>query len=674
MTPEIMRGVRSIGRLGFVARFAIASAVAMVLLWAALSWVEFNRVRTRALSEAASAAQILAQVTLQPHLSPDNMHLGVGPDQMRSMDEAFGAGLSSGGIARVKVWTRDGEIVYSDDHDLIGRSFPIEHDLEEALDGAIEAEISDLADAENERERSFGRLLEVYVPLRFETGKPVGAFELYVPYEPIARQIAEDSIRISLVLIGGLVVLWAALFRIVLGASRGIRRDREEIARKAEENQYLALHDQLTDLPNRLLFKDRLEQAIRTSNREGTKVAALILDLDRFKDVNDTLGHERGDELLEQVGPRLREVIRGVDTVARLGGDEFGVLLGGLHQVAEVSGVARKISDTLDRPFRLPDMEVQLGASIGIAIYPDHGSDADGLMRLAEVAMYVAKAAATSFEVYQEEHDHHSKDRLALVGELRHAIDAGQLFLDYQPQIDLTGGGTVAVEGLVRWAHPERGLIVPDVFIPLAEQTGMIRRLTSYVLDQALAQCKAWREAGIELSVGVNLSVRDLLDLGLPDEVRALLERYGIRPDCLELEITESSVMDQPDRALEVLDRLANIGVGLSIDDFGTGYSSLAYLQRLPVRRLKIDRSFVMRLRTSENDAEIVRSTIELGHNLGLMVVAEGVEDAESLAFLSATGCDLAQGFHIARPMPADAVGEWIGSVGPGLAAPAPLG
>ncbi|HEY8017997.1 MAG TPA: EAL domain-containing protein [Actinomycetota bacterium] len=646
-------------RLGFVGTFALLSAAALAVLGFALAQVESAHDRTDAIDNAAGSAQLLVQVALQPNITRADMAEGLPPATVAALDDVFQAGLEDGQIVRIKLWSPTGEVHYSDEHGLIGRSFPIGDDLREGLDGELTAEVSDLSAAENVEERRFGRLLEVYVPVRFGD-EHVGAFELYVPYAPIAADIAANARRLYLILSAGLLLLWAVLFRIVLGASRRIRRDRQELERRAEENRHLAMHDQLTGLPNRLLFNDRVDQAIAMAGREGTGLGVMILDLHRFKEVNDTLGHDRGDELLQQVGPRLQGVLRATDTVARLGGDEFGISIAGMRGSLDADDVARKLTDALDEPFMLDGIEIALGGSIGIARFPDHGDAPEVLMRRAEVAMYVAKSARAPFEVYAEEQDTYSTDRLALVAELRRAIDEGELSLFFQPKIDLERSAVIGVEALLRWQHPERGAIGPDEFVPLAEHSGLIRRLTSYVLEAATAQVEAWRAEGIDLPVAVNLSVRDLLDPGLAAEIRDLLERRDLPPDRLLLEITESSVMDQPERALATLHELAGIGVGLSVDDFGTGYSSLAYLQRLPVGELKIDRSFVMRLGTSESDAEIVRSTVELGHNLGLSIVAEGVEDEASLTFLVNAGCDVAQGFYIARPMPAGDVPAWV--------------
>ncbi len=646
-------------RLGFVGTFALLSGAAITVLGIGLAQIEAVHDRQDAIENAANSAELLVQVGLQPHIARADMDTGLDAATIAALDKAFQAGLTDGRLARIKLWSPDGTVLYSDQHELIGQTFDIDADLQEALDGELEAEVSDLNKAENVEERQFGELLEVYVPVRFGN-EHVGAFELYVPWSPVAQDIKHNANRLYLVLAAGLLLLWAVLFRVITRASRRIKDDREELARRADENKRLAMYDHLTGLPNRLLFQDRATQAIAAASREGTAVGVMILDLHRFKEVNDTLGHDTGDELLKEVGPRLQGVLRSADTVARLGGDEFGILIAGLHAEPEAAEVARKITQALDAPFVTEELEIALGGSIGIARYPDDGGEPETLLRHAEVAMYVAKAARDPWEIYTPEQDTYSTERLALVAELRRAIDNRELTLSFQPKVDLARSAVVGMEALARWHHPSRGNIAPDDFIPVAEHSGLIRRLTSYVLAEAVGQVKAWRAEGIDLPVSVNLSVRDLLDPSIVGEVRALLASAEVPPDRLQLEITESSVMDQPERALATLRGLADVGVGLSVDDFGTGYSSLAYLQRLPVRELKIDRSFVMHLTTNANDAEIVRSTVDLGHNLGLSIVAEGVEDQASMTFLIEVGCDIAQGYYIARPMPAAEVPLWV--------------
>jgi diguanylate cyclase (GGDEF)-like protein len=646
-------------RLGFVGTFALLSAAAIAVLGVALAQVETTHDRDDATQQAAASAQLLVEVGLQPNISEADMEHGLDPQTVAALDAAFRAGLADGRLTRIKLWSPSGEILYSDDHSLIGQTFPIGDDLREGLDGALTAEVSDLHEAENVAERRFGRLLEVYVPVRFGD-EHVGAFELYVPWEPIAADISHNSLRLYGLLAAGLLLLWAVLFRIIIRASSRLRRDREELARRADENHRLAMYDHLSGLPNRLLFQDRASQAIAAAARSGTDVAVMVLDLHRFKEVNDTLGHDRGDELLKEVGARLEGALRAADTVARLGGDEFGILITGLHDEREACEVAAKCTDVLDEPFDLHDIEIALGGSIGIARSPADGDVPETLLRRAEVAMYVAKAARDPYEVYRPELDTYSTERLALVAELRRAIDQHELTLSFQPKVDLERRAVIGMEALVRWPHRTRGQVFPDAFIPIAEHSGLIRRLTSLVLAEAVGQVRAWRDAGIDLPVSVNLSVRDLLDPSLVQEVRRLLDEADLPASHLELEITETSMMDQPERALATLQALAGIGIALSVDDFGAGYSSLSYLQRLPVQELKIDRSFVTDLVTNASDAEIVRSTIELGHNLGLSVVAEGVEDADALAFLVDNGCDVAQGYYIARPMPAGEVPAWV--------------
>ncbi len=419
-----------------------------------------------------------------------------------------------------------------------------------------------------------------------------------------------------------------------------------------------AHHDPLTGLPNRALFGDRLAQALRAAERQhNAPVALLLLDLNRFKEVNDTLGHDAGDALLCAMGARLQSMVRAVDTVARLGGDEFALLLPATGEDGAVD-VACKLLGALAEPFVLEGQSLHIGASIGIAAAPAHGADAGTLLRHADVAMYVAKRGGDGYAVYVAGQDADNPVRLALTSELRQAIAAGQLCLHYQPIVDMPGGHAVCVEALVRWQHPRHGLLAPDHFIPLAEQTGLIGPLTEWVLGEALRQCHAWDAAGTPLGVAVNLPPRALQDVGLPERVADLLARYALPPGRLTLEITESSVMADLDRALAVLARLRAVGVRLALDDFGTGYSSLSLLRRLPVDELKIDKSFVTALGC--DDVSIVSCIVGLGHLLGRGVVVEGVETQGAWDLLSALGCDAAQGYLISRPLPASDVDGWL--------------
>jgi diguanylate cyclase len=434
----------------------------------------------------------------------------------------------------------------------------------------------------------------------------------------------------------------------------------DALLRQSELNEHQALHDGLTGLPNRTLFRDRIEQAITIAEREGGQVGVAMMDLDRFKDVNDSLGHHAGDALLIEIGKRLRGVLRSSDTVARLGGDEFGVLISKPRTDRDVIVVIEKIRAALELPVTIDGLALPAEASIGIAMYPHHGGDVDTLLRHADVAMYSAKEETGGFAFYEQSRNESDPARLTLVSELRRAIEERELELYYQPKADLANGAVRSVEALLRWNHPTRGLVGPDEFIPLAQQTGLIKPLTLYVLEEALSQCRAWQRAGMTLGVAVNLSVRNLLDADFPDQVKHLLGKQRVDPSLLELEITESTMLSDPVRTKRVLDKLSAMGVSLSIDDFGTGYSSLAYLSQLPVNEIKIDRSFVMNMSESDNDAVIVRSTIDLARNLGLHVVAEGVETEQAWDHLSELGCTLAQGYYLSRPVPAAELTEWL--------------
>ncbi len=411
----------------------------------------------------------------------------------------------------------------------------------------------------------------------------------------------------------------------------------------------------MTGLPNRILLNDRLEQAIRGASRGGTPlaIALLVLDLDRFKDVNDTLGHHVGDLLLTELGHRLVGVVRKTDTIARLGGDEFAVVLPAISDLRRARRVSSRMLRAIQEPFQLDGLSIDVGASIGIALFPDHAEEKEALLRCADVAMYEAKTGPNSIALYDSEKDHNSIRHLTLTGELRRAIEGRRLYLDYQPKLDLKTGRVCGAEALARWDHPTLGPIPPDEFIPQAERTGLMSSLTQLTLSTAFQQLAEWCANGLDIHMAINISARSLHDSALPGMLAELLAEWRVDAHLVSLEITESAIMIDPDKALRVVQRIANMGFHLSIDDFGTGYSSLAYLSRLPVRELKIDRSFVSQLIDRREDATIVQSTIDLAHNLGLKVVAEGAESLALLTRLREMGCDLAQGYLIGRPMPA---------------------
>jgi diguanylate cyclase (GGDEF)-like protein len=434
-----------------------------------------------------------------------------------------------------------------------------------------------------------------------------------------------------------------------------------ERAETSERLRHDALHDTLTGLPNRALFADRATQAIAASRRAGGSAAVALMDLDRFKEVNDTLGHLQGDQLLVEVGTRLAHVLRAQDTIARLGGDEFGIVLSDVGDEADVLSVADRVRSALLPPVELEGIMVQVDASVGLALYPEHGDEVETLLRRADIAMYEAKRHHFGCQLYRSDLDPHSTERLGMAAALRQAIDSRSLTLHYQPQVAIRGASVVTgVEALLRWNQPDRGPVPPAEFIPLAERTGLIRPLTSFVLEEAIAQASRWCDEGLTIPVAVNITARNLLDPNFPDEVTHLLAEAGLSPTLLELEITESSMLEDPDVTTAVLTRLGDLGVTIAIDDFGTGYSSMAQLKQLPVSVLKIDRGFVSALVSDSRDAFIVGSTIQLGHDLGLNIVAEGVEDNATLQQLVALGCDTVQGFLIQRPGRAEDLTEWL--------------
>jgi diguanylate cyclase (GGDEF)-like protein len=435
---------------------------------------------------------------------------------------------------------------------------------------------------------------------------------------------------------------------------------RVSVGEKQAQILKLAYWDPLTGLPNRVQFRDAVRDAMaQAAGTTDASVAVLMLDLDRFKHVNDVLGYQFGDLLLKRVAERLtREIVRDGDMVARLGGDEFAVLL--RHgDAALAESVAQRITRAFDDPLTLEEHTVDMGAGIGIACTPQHGSDADTLLSRAEVAMYAAKRRTAGPLLYDPSFDAASTQTLSLLTELRQAVEQGELRLYLQPKLALDRGGVAGAETLVRWQHPQRGLVPPMQFIPFAEQTGFIRVLTLWVFEEAARQWLLLQSQGMAVPLSVNLSTRDLLDQDLPLKFDALLTKHRVPAEAFCLEITESAIMDDPQRALGTLNRLSALGFHLSIDDFGTGYSSLAYLKRLPVDELKIDKSFVMGMEHDADDAKIVRSTIDLAHNMGLTVVAEGVENAKVWELLRELRCDVAQGYHMGRPMPADDFVRW---------------
>ena len=418
-------------------------------------------------------------------------------------------------------------------------------------------------------------------------------------------------------------------------------------------------HDPLTELPNRILLIDRLEQSISASSLQKSRIAIMILDIDRFKDINDTLGHNTGDCVIKQIAYSLRKIIPEPNTVARLDGNEFAIVLEKFGTKEDARKAVQKIKEALHAPMKLEGVRLNIEASFGLTFYPDHGKSAQTLIQRAEVAMYQAKKKNSGVIEYTTALERCNTRRLTLMGELRKAIINNELIVYYQPKIDIKTGIINEVEALVRWKHKVHGLILPDDFIPMAEQTGVIKQLTLWMLHESLMQCAKWKSEGINLRVAVNLSASDLLDIGFSDTVTRILKSHHMSPENLQLEITESAVMIDAERSLEVLTRLSTLGIRLSVDDFGTGYSSLSYLSKLPVNELKIDKSFVMGMESNSNNTIIVQATVDLGHNLGLEIVAEGTESASDILKLQRLGCDKAQGYYFSKPLDAKEFKSW---------------
>jgi diguanylate cyclase (GGDEF)-like protein len=479
---------------------------------------------------------------------------------------------------------------------------------------------------------------------------------LDIPFVIVSGAIGEDF-AVAAVRQGAMdYVLKDRLGR--LGTAVQNALEQSQLRRRQREAQHalehLALHDSLTDLPNRLLLRQRVDQAIA----DHPTVALLVLDIDNFKEINDTFGHQVGDRLLREVGPRLGEQLTPADLIARLGGDEFAIVLpnADADRALRVAHAMLRV----ERAFLIDDHPLEVTASIGIAVFPQHGADAETLLQRADVAMYLAKRSGNSYALYRPEDDPYDASRLLLRTDLRTAITEGEIILHYQPQVAIATGEVTGLEALARWRHPTRGWIPPVEFIQVAERMALIKPLTAHVLELAARQVVDWETMGISLPVSVNVSMRNLLDPQFPETLKSVITAAGVEPRKLKLEITESALMAEPTRVLETMNQVRAMGVAFAIDDFGTGYSSLAYLQRLPVEELKIDRAFVGQVPVDQGSLAIVRATIELAGSLGLEVVAEGVEDEATWQTLQRLGCSMAQGYFLSRPMPVAEVAGWV--------------
>jgi diguanylate cyclase (GGDEF)-like protein len=634
--------------------YAAITLVPVILLGAVLALTFRAETNQSGLKEGQAEAVQIARTAVEPLLSVSNRPLSDGlnaterTELQRLANEA--KGQKEGEFLRLRVRDLDANVVWSSDPDAKAGD-----DNDEALDAARGQMVSHLTtlNADDEQRGGAGpAAVEVYLPLHGGTPRhQVGVLELYLPYAPIGASLTAGLHSLYRDLAIGLGSLYLILFAITASVSRGLRRE-------WKLNAFLAHTDTLTDLPNRTRFHEEGEQALANSRRHGTPLAIGLIDLDHFRQVNDALGHPNGDRLLIEVAQRLATAVPGNGMVARLGGDEFGVIL---RDEMDPQRAFAQIRDVINQDVDLDGLPLSVQASLGYVLATEDGRDLDTLLQRADVAMYAAKARHAGALRYDSAFDHYDAAQLALIGELPHAIDDEQLVLHYQPQSLLEDGRVASVEALVRWQHPIHGLLYPDRFLPLAEQTDVIDKLTTWVLKTALSEVSNLG-AGRDLSVSVNVSARSIGRMELAQEVVDTLERLGVPPERLTVEVTETALLVDPGRAAAVLQRLAVAGVQISLDDFGQGQTSLGYLSELPLHELKIDKSFVMDMLENDAHAAIVRSIIDLGHNLDLQVVAEGIETVDILASLHAARCDLAQGYFIARPMPLERLVEWMPS------------
>ncbi|HLM95710.1 MAG TPA: bifunctional diguanylate cyclase/phosphodiesterase [Acidimicrobiales bacterium] len=626
--------------------YAAITAVPVILLGVALGFSYRTEASKSGVAEGRSEALLVAQTAVEPILDGRPLSQGLSPTELTAMNRLVKRAVGDHDVLRLRLQDVTGHVVYSDDG--TGFSKNVDDEAVEAAQGQITAEVTHLnADSDDTGLPLGPKAVEVYLPVT--AGSPehvVGVFEVYLPYAPIAADVNAGLGTLYRDLALGLGALYIVLFLISFSVSRRLRQ-------QVRENKFLAEHDPLTDLPNRSLFHQRAKEAVMQAVRGDSHTAIAIVDLDRFKEVNDTLGHESGDQLLTLLAQRLADHTRPQDAVARLGGDEFGVIL---SEVGDAEEVLRRLRDIIEHEVEVSGLPLSVESSIGYVIAPDDGIDVDDLLQHADVAMYLAKAQHVGVVRYDPQHDHYDAANLGLIADLRRAIDAGELLLHYQPKAALDDGRVEAVEALVRWQHPTLGLLYPDRFLPMCEQTDLIDRLTACVIRTALTDIRDIAD----VAVSVNVSARTLGRGHFAEQVIAVLDDLRVAPQRLIIEITETALLTDPPRAAAVLAQLDAVGVRVSLDDFGIGQTSLGYLSSLPVHELKIDKSFVMDMLANPAHAAIVRSIVDLGHNLKLRVVGEGVETDGVFTTLRDAGCDLAQGYLLARPMPVDQLRLWL--------------
>ena len=596
--------------------------------------------RSRAQQTATLQASVVAQAVVD-RLRPSDLDEPVSRERRKELDRLFEARVLDDETLASAVAASDGRLVYSTEARRANTVISSRELLGEALAGTVASELVTIDFDGNSK-----KVFRAYAPFHLADGS-AGVLVVDKDYGPIAAAARRAAITVAAVLELVLLSLWLCLLPIMRSVTRRMNRQLDTIAHQA-------LHDDLTGLANRAQFGARLDEALERGADRETRLAVFFIDLERFKEVNDALGHSYGNELLTVVAARLADVVGENETVARLGGDEFGVLSAPADETSALA-LADRLRSAIALPCEIAGVSLEVQGSIGIALAPEHGTTRDDLLRRADIAMYSAKRQGAP-QVFSPAIDDNSPLRLAMTGELRRAIEGGELVIEYQPQVELREGIVRGVEALVRWRHPTRGLLGPETFIPAAEQGGLMRNLTRFVLERSLQQLAEWRTAGLELDLAINVSARDLADARFPDEVARALEEHGVEPSWLEIEVTESVLLSDRLRTSRMLERLVEQGVRIAIDDFGVGYSSLGQLKTLPARVLKIDRSFVSSMESDRSDEAIVSSTIELAHRLGLQVIAEGIETPAHLSRLRAAGCDIGQGHLLGRPLPAEEI------------------
>jgi diguanylate cyclase (GGDEF)-like protein len=619
---------------GLFATYAAASLVPVVALGVVLAQGNQKDSVQRGLQYGLAHAAVIEETAIAPALRGDDLADGLTSGERQRLRAATDLAIFRGSVLRLRLRSFDGVVVFSDDGSVDG-ALPTGHP---AFAAAVhgDADVAVLPDA------SPGRAVRVVQPV-FATasGRSVGVLEIHLPYDAVAADLHAATVRTYWRLTAGLGVLYLVLAAISWSATQRLRRH-------AAHRERQAMHDPLTGLPNRELFRQHLVAATGA----GDTCAVVLVDLDRFKIVNDTLGHHAGDELLQVVAARLRSGLRPQDTIARLGGDEFGLLLPGVDDDATAADLLSPVRERLGEEIVLDGVPVTIEASFGVALYPRHATDVEPLLRCADAAMYHGKRGTAGVVVFDDSLAAPPSHHLTIQRDVRRAIDHDELVLHYQPKVDLGSGQTTCLEALVRWQHPERGLLPPADFLPAVEQSGLINPLTGWVLRRALTDCAQWAALGRDWAVAVNVSARNLDSTEFADLVAHLLEDSGVAASRLHLEVTETALSVDLKAATATIEALARLGVGLALDDFGVGYASLAHLRSLALTEVKIDRGFVTGVEGSGRDREVVLSLIQLAHGLGLRVTAEGVESWSTGEWLRTVGCDSAQGYHFARPAP----------------------